>query len=99
MSIIAPGNAGIRQGEVDMIRKTFSAFAALAILASPALAAHCPQDAEAIDHALPNSSLSDEAKAEVEALKKKGMEQHEAGNHRESEALLAEAMRKLLMAE
>lgn len=82
-----------------MVRNTLSALAALALLVSPALAAHCPQDAEAIEHALTTTSLSDEEKAEVEALKTQGMEQHEAGNHRESEALLAEAMRKLLMAE
>ena len=82
-----------------MIRNTLAAFAALALMATPALAAHCPLDAAAIDNALPNSSLSDEEKAEVEALKDQGMEQHEAGNHRESEALLAEAMRKLLNAE
>ena len=82
-----------------MVRNTLSALAALALLATPALAAHCPQDAEAIEHALTTTSLSDEEKAEVEALKTQGMEQHEAGNHRESEALLAEAMRKLLMAE
>ena len=82
-----------------MIRNTLAAFAALALMATPALAAHCPLDAAAIENALPNSSLSDEEKAEVEALKVQGMEQHEAGNHRESEALLAEAMRKLLNAE
>jgi hypothetical protein len=82
-----------------MVRITLSALAALALLATPALAAHCPQDAEAIEHALTTTSLSDEEKADVEALKTQGMEQHEAGNHRESEALLAEAMRKLLLAE
>lgn len=82
-----------------MIRTTLSALAVLALMAAPALAAYCPLDAEAIEAALPNSSLSDEEKAEVEALKTQGMEQHEAGNHNESEALLAEAMRKLLMAE
>jgi hypothetical protein len=82
-----------------MIRTTLSALAVLALTAAPALAAHCPQDAAAIEHALPNSSLSDAEKAEVEELKTKGMAEHEAGNHRESEALLAEAMRKLLMAE
>ncbi len=52
-----------------MIRTTLSALAALALMAAPALAAHCPQDAAAIEQALPNSSLSDEEKAEVEELK------------------------------
>jgi hypothetical protein len=82
-----------------MIRNTLSALAVLALLATPSLAAHCPADAAAIEHALPNSNLSDAEKAEVEALKDQGMEQHAAGNHREAEALLADAMRRLLMAE
>jgi hypothetical protein len=82
-----------------MIRNTLSAFAVLALMAAPALAGHCPADAAAIEHALPTSNLSDAEKAEVEALKDQGMEQHAAGNHRESEALLAEAMRRLLLAQ
>lgn len=82
-----------------MIRNTLSAFAVLALMATPALAGHCPADAAAIEHALPTSNLSDAEKAEVEALKDQGMEQHAAGNHRESEALLAEAMRRLLLAQ
>jgi hypothetical protein len=81
-----------------MIRATLSAFALAALVATPALAAHCPQDAAAIDHALPLSTLSDEEKAEVQALRDEGMAQHEAGNHAESEALLADAMRRLLLA-
>lgn len=82
-----------------MIRNTLSAFAILAVMATPALAAHCPLDAAAIEQALPNSSLSEEQKAEVTRLKEEGMELHNAGNHRESEAVLAEAMRMLLTAE
>ena len=82
-----------------MIRTSLLAIAALALLAAPALAAHCPKDAAAIEQALMTSSLGDAEKAEVEALKTQGMEQHAAGNHREAEALLADAMRRLLMAE
>jgi len=82
-----------------MVRTTLTACAALMLLATPALAAHCPMDAAAIEHALPKSNLSDADKAEVEALKEQGMAAHQAGNHRESEALLAQAMRKLLMAQ
>lgn len=82
-----------------MIRNSLSAFAVLAVMATPALAAHCPLDAAAIEQALPNSSLSEEEKAEVTRLKEEGMALHNAGNHRESEALLAEAMRMLLTAE
>jgi hypothetical protein len=82
-----------------MIRSFLSSLGLLIFLAAPALAAHCPQDAAAIEHALPLSNLSDEEKAEIEAMKNRGMELHEAGNHRESEAVLAEAMRRLLLAQ
>ena len=87
------------QGEIDMIRTTLSAFALLTLATAPALAGHCPADAAAIDHALPLSTLSDEEKAEIQALRDEGMAAHEAGNHAESEALLADAMRRLLLAE
>jgi hypothetical protein len=85
-------------GEIDMIRTTISTLALLALASTPALAAHCPQDAAAIDHALPLSTLGDEEKAEIEALRDEGMALHEAGNHAESEAVLADAMRRLLLA-
>lgn len=79
--------------------RILAAFALFAVFATPSMAGHCPQDAAAIDHALPLSSLSDEEKAEIEALKQSGMELHEAGNHAESEAVMADAMRRLLLAQ
>lgn len=83
-----------------MMRKTLTAFAALALFATPALAAHCPQDAAAIDHALQaRADMPEAEKAEIQALRDQGMQQHEAGDHRASEATLADAMRRLLMAE
>jgi hypothetical protein len=82
-----------------MVRSFLSSLAILSFLAAPAFAAHCPLDAAAIEHALPLSSLSDEEKAEIEAMKDQAMELHEAGNHRESETMLAEAMRRLLLAQ
>ena len=72
--------------------------AAALLLASPAYAMHCPQDAAAIDHALGALEVSDEVRAEVQALRDEGMELHEAGNHEESEDTLSEAMRTLLQA-
>jgi hypothetical protein len=48
-----------------MVRNTLSALAALALLATPALATRCPADAAAIEHALTTTSLSDEEKAEL----------------------------------
>ncbi|HEX2255326.1 MAG TPA: hypothetical protein VHG92_01265 [Afifellaceae bacterium] len=69
-------------------------------MATPALAAHCPQDAAAIDNALEaRADMPEDQKNQVQALRDEGMQLHEAGNHRESEAKLAEAMRILLNAE
>ena len=61
-----------------------------------ALAAHCPADAKAIDQALPRSALSEADQAKVKALRDEGMSLHQAGDHRASEAKMAEAMRILL---
>lgn len=79
--------------------RLMTAAAAAFLFASPAFASHCPKDAAAIDAALAKMSISDTLKAEVVALKEQGMALHAAGNHRESEAILADAMRRLLTAE
>lgn len=79
-----------------MMMRTLLAGAAALLIASPAYALHCPQDAAAIDHALGVVEVSDEVRSEVQALRDEGMEQHEAGNHEESEDTLSEAMRTLL---
>ncbi|MDP2620880.1 MAG: hypothetical protein Q8P46_12020 [Hyphomicrobiales bacterium] len=79
-----------------MLRKTLLAGAALALFATPALAFHCPMDAAAIDAGLAKASLTDAQKAEITALKDKGMAEHSSGNHDEAQKSLAEAMRKLL---
>jgi len=79
-----------------MLKRLLLAGVATICLATPAFAHHCPKDAKAIDAGLAVLNVSDEVKAEVTALRDKGMEQHNAGNHAESEATLAEAMRKLL---
>jgi hypothetical protein len=83
-----------------MIRTSLSALAVIALLATPAVAAYCPLNADAIDHALAaRAGLPEAGKAEIQALRDQGMQQHEAGDHRASEATLAEAMRRLLLAE
>jgi len=80
-----------------MIRKTLLAGAALALFATPALAHHCPLDAKAIDAGLVKAAnLTAAQKAEIMALRDKGMAEHNAGNHAAAETTLAEAMRKLL---
>ena len=74
-----------------MIRKTLFAATALTLLAGPAFAFQCPTDMAKIDAALQTTMLTPEAKAEVEALRAKGEEQHGAGDHQASMATLAEA--------
>ena len=63
--------------------------------ATPAFAFHCPADMAKIDAALPMANLSEADQARVMELRAKGGEQHVAGNHAESIATLAEAMKIL----
>ena len=79
-----------------MTTRILLAGAAALLIAAPAYANHCPMDAEAIDAGLAAIEVSDEVRAEVEALRDQGMEQHEAGDHAAAEATLAEGMRLLL---
>lgn len=79
-----------------MIKRTLLAGAAALLIATPAYAFHCPKDAEAIDQGLNTLNVSDEVKSEVMSLRDKGLEQHEAGNHKEAVDTLAEGMRMLL---
>lgn len=79
-----------------MIRPTLTAFAITALTAVPAFASHCPKDAAAINAALENVTLSEDVQVKVIELRDTGMAAHEAGNHGDAEATLAEAMRLLL---
>jgi hypothetical protein len=79
-----------------MLNKFALATAAMLLTVTPALAHHCPMDAAAIDHALMVASVGDDVKAQVTALKDKGMAEHKAGDHAAAETTLAEAMRLLL---
>lgn len=80
-----------------MLKKAVLAGAFAALMSVPAHAGHCPKDAAAIDHALSVMNVSDDVKTKVTELRDKGMQQHEAGNHAESQDALSEAMRTLLM--
>lgn len=82
-----------------MIRKVLITGACLMAMSGTAIAGHCPADAKAIDHALKSSKMSMADQKEVKAMRDKGMELHNSGDHRQSEKVLAEAMRKLLMAQ
>lgn len=54
---------------------------------SPALAGHCPKDVKAID-----AALAEQSNAEAKALRDKGQQLHEAGQHGESLEALHQAM-------
>lgn len=70
--------------------------AALVLFAAPVLASSCPTYMAKIDQALAASpSLTAEQLAEVQKLRKEGEDQHNAGNHPESEESLEEAMKIL----
>ena len=70
-----------------------AAAVALGLLATPALAMHCPADMAKIDAALAeNPQLSADQLAEVKRLRAEGEEYHKAGQHQESVDTLAKAM-------
>ena len=74
------------------LRRTLPLAAALALVATPAFAFHCPQEMAKIDKALaagPKLSQADLAK--VKDLRAKGEELHKAGKHQESLDTLAQA--------
>jgi hypothetical protein len=73
--------------------KTLVVAAAMAaVMASPALAFHCPKDMAAIDAALPKAmGLSADQKKEVMDHRMKGEALHKAGDHQGSVDTLAKA--------
>jgi len=81
-----------------MFRILTAAVAATFLFVAPAFARHCPTDAAAINAALEKVQVSDEEKAAIIDLRDRGLQAHAAGDHPTAEALLADAMRRLLMA-
>lgn len=77
------------------MNKMFAAGLALAFLATPAVAGECPKLWAQIDKALKTAELSDEHRAHVAGLRKKGEKRHKAGDHAASEAALNEALKIL----
>ena len=71
--------------------------AAFAAFATPAFANQCPALMAKVDAALQTAQVSDADKAKVAELRKKGEEQHAAGQHAESVASLGEALKILGM--
>ena len=74
-----------------MIRKGILITTTITLLAGPAFASSCPTHMAAIDAALPGAQLSDADKAKVMELRKKGEEQHKAGDHASSLQTLGQA--------
>ena len=73
--------------------RTLAAITVAALIATPALASHCPKDMAAIDAALAkNPSLSAEQMTEVKALRAEGEKLHKAGDHGASVQALEKAM-------
>ena len=79
-----------------MIRNSLIAAALVVGFATPALAFHCPLDGKAIDAGLAASSVPADVMSEFEALKDKGLGQHNDGDRESAQTTLAEAMRLLL---
>lgn len=68
----------------------------LALVPLSAMASHCPKDMKKIDAAMAmNPQLTSEQMAEVRTLREQGEAYHKAGNHKQSEEVLARAMQIL----
>ena len=75
--------------------KRFALAAALAFVASTALAHNCPNEMKAIDAALPKAKLDARQMAEVKKLRADGEKLHNDGKHSESMATLGKAKKML----
>lgn len=79
-----------------MLKRSLAVAALLALVASPALARHCPKDMAEIDKVLAGMPMIDADKlAEVRKLRAEGEAQHKAGDHPSSEATLDKAKKIL----
>ena len=79
-----------------MLLRTLAAATVVAFLSVPALAGQCPALIDQIDAALAaDPGLSDDAKAEIVALRDQGEALHNEGKHDESVAALQQALQML----
>ena len=78
-----------------MLRKVLLVAGLTIGLSVPAMAASCPMDMQKIDSAMKTAQLSDADKAKVQDLRKKGEEQHNAGDHAASVQTLGQAKQML----
>ena len=75
-----------------MRNSIFTLAVVFGLAAGPALAHQCPAMMAEIDAALQTAGLTDADRARVEELREQGEALHEAGDHADSEAALAEAL-------
>jgi hypothetical protein len=81
------------------MRTLLTAIALAALMSGAAFAGSCPKHVKKVDEAIAGSSASEEVKAQAQALRDEGEALHEAGNHAESMAKLAEAKQLLGIAQ
>lgn len=78
------------------MKMRFLVVALAAVLSTSAWARHCPKDMKAIDEAMSkNPNLPAEQMEQVKKWRAEGEALHKAGNHPDSEAVLAKAMKAL----
>ena len=77
--------------------KPIAAAMALALLATPAFAGQCPNDMKKVDAALDMTKITGDNLAKAISLRYKGGKLHKEGEHKESVAALAGAMKALGM--
>jgi hypothetical protein len=78
-----------------MLIRILPAALAISVLATPALAGHCPRDVKKIDAALGSSQISAADKAQVKALRDSGDQMHKSGKHGGSLKALHQAIKIL----
>lgn len=80
--------------------RRLAVFLAAALLCTPLMAMHCPQDMAKIDQLLQSAPPADpEVLAEVKRLRAEGEALHKAGDHAESVKVLGEALSLLQASE
>jgi len=79
-----------------MIKRFLFAAAAIALMATPAMASQCPKDMKAIDAAL-KAGKGTNMMDKIKALRAEGEALHKAGKHKESVKTLGEAKKLLGM--
>lgn len=81
--------------EAEKMKHVLTMAAILVVVATPAIAGHCPRDVKAIDEALDDAMVGAAQMSEIKAARDKGERMHKSGKHGESLKVLHEALKKL----